>query len=146
MSDFLVLQFPAYLSIDTTGSNCYDQFFNFKNNYMKKYVLIFLLLAGCAAINQVSEVDINENFPHDEIQKIAVIMFETPKEEKKGGWAISKTSISPDAEEILASMTARELAKWGRYIVVNRKALKRELKLKKLREEDYLHTQNFLDL
>ena len=113
---------------------------------MKKYVLVFLLLSSCAAINQVSEVNFNENFPHDEIQKIAVIMFETPKEEKKVGWAKSKTSISPDAEEILASMTARELAKWGRYIVVNRKALKRELKLKNLREEDYLHTQNFFDL
>ena len=99
---------------------------------MKKYVLAFLLLSSCAAINQVTEVDIDENFPHDEIQKIAVILFETPKEEKKGGWAISKTSISPDAKEILPSMTARELAKWGRYIVVNRKALKRELKLKRL--------------
>ncbi|MBT3880181.1 MAG: hypothetical protein HON76_20235 [Candidatus Scalindua sp.] len=113
---------------------------------MKRYVLVFLLLSSCAAINQVSEVDINENFPHDEIQKIAVIMFEIPKEEKKGSWAISKTSISPDAEEILPSMTARELAKWGRYIVVDRKTLKRELKLKKLREEDFLHTQNYLNL
>jgi len=113
---------------------------------MKKYLLVFLLLSSCAAINQVSEVDINENFPHDEIQKIAVLMFETAKEEKKGSLATSKTSISPDAEEILASMTARELAKWGRYIVVNRKALKRELKLRNLKEEDYLHTQNYLDL
>ncbi len=143
---FNPIVFPAYLSIDTTGVNCYDQFFNFENNYMKKYVLIFLLLAGCAAINQVSEVDINENFPHGEIQKIAVIMFETPEEEKKGGWAISKTSISPDAGEILASMTARELAKWGRYIVINRKALERELKLKNLKEEDFLNAQNYLDL
>ena len=113
---------------------------------MKKYAVLFLLLSSCAAINQVSEVDINENFPHDEIQKIAVIMFETSEDEKKGSWAISKTSISPDAGEILASMTARELAKWGRYIVVNRKALKEELKLRNLKEEDFLHTQNYLDL
>ena len=113
---------------------------------MKKYVLAFLLLSSCAAINRVSEVDINENFPHDEIQKIAVIMFEIAEDEKKGGWAISKTSISPDAGKILASMTARELTKWGRYIVVDRKALEGELKLRNLKEEDFLHTQNYLDL
>ena len=113
---------------------------------MKKYVLAFLLLSSCAAINRVSEVDINENFPHDEIQKIAVIMFEIAEDEKKGGWAISKTSISPDAGKILASMTARELRKWGRYIVVDRKTLEGELKLRNLKEEDFLHTQNYLDL
>ncbi len=113
---------------------------------MKKYAVLFLLLSSCAAINQVSEVDINENFPHNEIQKITVIMFETHEDEKKGSWAISKTSISPDAGEVLASMTARELAKWGRYIVVNRKALEEELKLRNLKEEDFLHTQNYLDL
>jgi curli biogenesis system outer membrane secretion channel CsgG len=113
---------------------------------MKKYVLAFLLLSSCAAINRVSEVDINENFPHDEIQKIAVIMFEIAEDKKKGGWAISKTSISPDAGKILASMTARELTKWGRYIVVDRKTLEGELKLRNLKEEDFLHTQNYLDL
>ncbi len=113
---------------------------------MKKYAVLFLLLSSCAAINRVSDVDINENFPHDEIQKITVIMFETLEDEKKGSWAISKTSISPDAGEILASMTARELARWGRYIVVNRKALEKELKLRNLKEEDFLHTQNYLDL
>ena len=113
---------------------------------MKKYVLAFLLLSSCAAINRVSEVDINENFPHDEIQKIAVIMFEITEDEKKGSWAISKTSISPDAGKILASMTTRELTKWGRYIVVDRKALEEELKLRNLKEEDFLHTQNYLDL
>jgi len=113
---------------------------------MKKYVLAFLLLSSCAAINRVSEVDINENFPHDEIQKIAVIMFEIAEDEKKGGWVISKTSISPDAGKILASMTARELTKWGRYIVVDRKTLEGELKLRNLKEEDFLHTQNYLDL
>jgi curli biogenesis system outer membrane secretion channel CsgG len=113
---------------------------------MKKYVLAFLLLSSCAAINRVSEVDINENFPHDEIQKIAVIMFEIAEDEKKGGWAISKTSISPDAGKILASMTARELTKWGRYIVVDRKTLEGELKLRNLKEEDFLLTQDYLDL
>ncbi len=113
---------------------------------MKKYAILFLLLSSCAAINKVSEVDINENFPHDEIQKIAVIMFETPEDEKKRTMFSSKTSIDPDAGAILASMTARELAKWGKYVVVNRKAVEEELKLKNLKEEDFLHTQNYLNL
>ena len=113
---------------------------------MKKYVVLFLLLSSCAAINKVSEVDINENFPHDEIQIIAVIMFETPVDEKKSSMFSSKTSIAPDAGAILASMTARELAKWGKYVVVNRQAVEEELKLKNLKEEDFLHTQNYLNL
>ncbi len=113
---------------------------------MKKYALLFLLLSSCAAINKVSEIEINKNFPHDEIQKVAVIMFETLAEEKKGHIFSSKTSISPDAGAILASMTARELAKWGKYVVVNRKAVKEGLKLNNLKEEDFLHTQNYLGL
>ena len=113
---------------------------------MKKYAVLFLLLSSCAAINKVSEVDINENFPHDEIQIIAVIMFETPVDEKKSSMFSSKTSIAPDAGAILASMTARELAKWGKYVVVNRQAVEEELKLKNLKEEDFLHTQNYLNL
>jgi curli biogenesis system outer membrane secretion channel CsgG len=112
---------------------------------MKKYAILFLLLSSCAAINKVSEVDINENFPHDEIQIIAVIMFETTVDEKKSTRFTSKTSIDPNAGAILASMTARELAKWGKYVVVNRKAVEEELKLKKLKE-DLLHTQNYLNL
>jgi len=113
---------------------------------MKKCAVLFLLLSGCAAMNKVSEVDINENFPHDEIHKIAVMMFETSVDEKKRTMFASKTSIAPDAGAILASMTARELAKWGKYVVVNRKAVEEELKLKKLKEEDFLHTQNYLSL
>ncbi len=113
---------------------------------MKKYVILFLLLSSCVAIDKVFEVDINENFPHDEIQKIAVIMFETHADEKKRTKRSQKISIAPDAGVILASMTARELTKWGKYVVVNRKALKEELKLKNLREEDFLQTQNYLNL
>jgi len=113
---------------------------------MKKYVLVFLLLASCAAINKVSDVDINEDFPHDEIQKIAVIMFETPVDEKKRIWFTSKTSIAPDAGTILASITARELAKLGKYVVVNRKAVEEDLKSKNLKVEDFLQTQNYMDL
>lgn len=113
---------------------------------MKKYIVLFLLLSSCAAINKVSEVVINEKFPHDEIQKIAVITFDTSVDEKKRTMFSSKTSIAPDAGAILASMTARELAKWGKYVVVNRKAVEEELKLKQLKEEDFLHTQNYLNL
>ena len=113
---------------------------------MKKYAVLFLLLTSCAAIDAVSKVDINENFPHDEIQKIAVIMFETSVDEKKGTTFFSKSSIDPNAGAILASMTARELAKMGKYIVVNRKAVEEELKLKKLKKEDLLHSQNYLNL
>lgn len=113
---------------------------------MKRYAILFLLLSSCAAINKVSEIDINENFPHDEIQKVAVIMFETIVDEKKRTVFSSKTSIAPDAGAILASMTARELAKSGKYVVVNRKAVEEELKLKNLKEEDFLQTQNYLSL
>ena len=113
---------------------------------MKKYAVLFLLLSSCAAVGTASKVDINENFPHDEIQKIAVIMFETSVDEKKGTSLFSKTSIDPNAGAILASMTARELTKWGKYVVVNRKAVEEELKFKKLKEEDLLQTQNYLNL
>ena len=113
---------------------------------MKKYAILFLLLSSCAITENIPEIEINESFPHNEIQKIAVIMFETPVYEKKGTKLISKTSIAPDAGEILANMTARELAKWGKYVVVSRKALEEELELKNLREEDFLHTENYSSL
>ncbi|MBC8549353.1 MAG: DUF799 family lipoprotein [Candidatus Brocadiales bacterium] len=113
---------------------------------MKKYAVLFLLLSSCAAVGTASKVDINENFPHDEIQKIAVIMFETSADVGKRNILSSKMSIDPNAGEILASMTARELAKWGKYVVVDRKAVEEELKFKKLKEEDLLQTQNYLNL
>ncbi len=116
---------------------------------MKKYavlVLSFLLLSGCASINAVSKVEIAENFPHDEIQRIAVIMFETTVDTKKESQIFSKTSIVPNAGAILASITARKLEQWGKYVVVNRKAVVEELKFKKLKEEDFLHSQNYLNL
>lgn len=114
---------------------------------MKKYAVLFLLLSSCAAINNVTDVDINENFPHVEIQKIAVTMFEIPVDgKKKTKFSSKKTSIAPDAGKILADITARELAKWNKYVVLNRKALEEELKRKNLKEEDFLHAQNYQDL
>ncbi len=113
---------------------------------MKKYALLFLLLSSCATVGTVSKIDINENFPHDEIQKVAVIMFEAPVDKKKGNILAPKASIDPNAGAILSSMTARELTKWGKYVVINRKAVEEELKFKKLKEEDLLQAQNYLNL
>ncbi len=116
---------------------------------MKKYVILFLLLSSCSSVNMLSKVDVNKDFPHDEIQKIAVIMFEMPVDEKKDSilsTLSAKTTIDADAGAILASLTARELEKWGKYLVVNRKAVEEELRLKKLKKEDLLHTQNYLNL
>ncbi len=111
---------------------------------MKKFAVLFLLLSSCATINKVSEVDINENFPHNEIQKIAIIMFEVPDKKKdKFG---SKTVTIQDAGAILANITALELEKWGKYVVINRKALKEELELKNLREKDFLRTKDYSSL
>jgi len=110
---------------------------------MKKYVVLLLLLSGCAS---GSNININENFPHNEIQKIAVIMFEAPIDVKKGNMLSEKVLLDANAGAILSSLTARELEKWGRYVVVNRRAVEEELKLKKLKKEDLLHTQNYLNL
>ncbi|MHC4268013.1 MAG: GNA1162 family protein [Planctomycetota bacterium] len=111
---------------------------------MKKFAILFLLLSSCASINKVSEVTINENFPHNEIQRIAVIMFEVPDKEKDG-FGSKKVTIQ-DAGAILANVTAIELEKWGKYVVVSRKALKEELKLKDLREKDFLRTEDYSSL
>ncbi len=116
---------------------------------MKKYAIFFLLLSSCASVNMATKVDVNKDFPHEEIQKIAVIMFETSVDEKEDSMLSglsAKTVMDAKAGTILASMTARELAKWGKYIVVNRKAVEEVLKLKKLKKEDLLYTQNYLNL
>ncbi len=110
---------------------------------MKKFAVLFLLLSSCATINKVSEVNVNNNFPHDEIQKVAVIMFEVLDKEDKFG---SKTVTLKGAGATLADITAVELEKWGKYVVVNRKALKESLKSKNLREKDFLKTGNYLNL
>ncbi len=113
---------------------------------MKKYAILFLLLSGCVTIENISETEINENFAHNEIQKIAVIMFETPTDDKGDTGHDSKSIIDPNAGAVLADMTARELVKWGKYAVVDRKALEEELGLKNLREEDFLHTGDYSSL
>ncbi len=111
---------------------------------MKKYALLFLLLSSCATFNNISEVNINEQFPHGEIQKIAVIMFEVSDKNKDGFG--SKAVTVQDSGTILANATAIELEKWGKYMLINRTALKEELKLKKLREKDFLRTKDYSTL
>ncbi len=116
---------------------------------MKKYTVLLLLLSGCATIGIVSEVNINRDFPHHEIQRIAVLIFETSwqdqdKEETNSGF--SKTIVSPDAGTVLADIIARELAKWGRYVVLDRSTLEKELKLVNLSEGDTLHSEDYLSL
>ena len=113
---------------------------------MKKYAILFLLLSSCVIIENISESEINKNFPHNEIQRIAVMMFETSIDDKGNSRHNSKSVIDPSAGAILADMFASELMKWGKYVVVDRKALEEELELKNLREEDFLHTGNYSSL
>jgi len=111
---------------------------------MKKFAALLLLLSSCATINKTYEVDINKNFPHNEIQKIAVIKFDVlDKEKDKLG---TKKVTVQDAGTDLANITAIELEKWGKYVVVNRQALKEELKVKNLREKDFLQTEDYSSL
>jgi hypothetical protein len=116
---------------------------------MKKYAVLFLLLSGCATIGTVSEVNLNRDFPHHEIQKIAVLILETSwqdQDKEKTSFGLSSTIVSPDAGTILANIIARELAKWGRYVVLDRRALKEELKLINLNEKNILHSEDYLSL
>jgi len=116
---------------------------------MKKYAVLFLLFSGCATIGTVSEVNLNKDFPHHEIQKIAVLILETSwqnQDKEKTNFGLSNTIASPDAGTILADIIARELAKWGRYVVLDRRALEEELELINLSEENILHSEDYLNL
>ena len=113
---------------------------------MKKYAILFLFLSSCVTITHITETAINESFPHNEIQKIAVIVFETSVEVSGDSKHKSKSIADPSAGAILADMTATELIKWGKYVVVNRKALEEYLKSKNLREEEFLQTGNYSSL
>ena len=114
---------------------------------MKKYAILFLLFSGCATIGTVSEVNLNKDFPHHEIQKIAVLILETSWQDKeKANFGLSNTIASPDAGTILADIIARELVNWGRYVVLDRRALEEELELINLNEENILHSEDYLSL
>ena len=116
---------------------------------MKKYAVLFLLFSGCATIGTVSEVNLNKDFPHHEIQKIAVLILETSwqnQDKEKTNFGLSNAIASPDAGTILADIIAKELAKWGRYVVLDRRALKEELELINLNEKNILHSEDYLSL
>jgi len=116
---------------------------------MKKYAVLFLLFSGCATIGTVSEVNLNKDFPHHEIQKIAVLILETSwqdQNKEKANFGLSNTIASPDAGTILADIIARELVNWGRYVVLDRRALEEELELINLNEENILHSEDYLSL
>ncbi len=116
---------------------------------MKKYAVLFLLFSGCATIGTVSEVNLNKDFPHHEIQKIAVLILETSwqdQDKEKTNFGLSNTIASPDAGTILADIIARELVNWGRYVVLDRRALEEELELINLNEENILHSEDYLSL
>ncbi len=116
---------------------------------MKKYAILFLLFSGCATIGTVSEVNLNKDFPHHEIQKIAVLILETSwqnQDKEKTNFGLSNAIASPDAGTILADIIAKELAKWGRYVVLDRRALEEELELINLNEKNILHSEDYLNL
>lgn len=116
---------------------------------MKKYAVLFLLFSGCATIGTVSEVNLNKDFPHHEIQKIAVLILETSwqdQDKEKTNFGLSNTIASPDAGTILADIIARELVNWGRYVVLDRRALEEELELINLNEKNILHSEDYLSL
>jgi hypothetical protein len=110
---------------------------------MKKYAILFLLLTGCAAIGKNFEVNVNNDFPHNEVQKIAIVTFETSlKEEGTTGYVFKSVSVEK-VKTIFTGIMARELRKWERFAILEGKALEEELELKNLRKEDYLHTENY---
>jgi hypothetical protein len=113
---------------------------------MKKYAILFLFLTGCVTTGESLEVNVNNDFPHNEVQKIAIVTFETSlKEEGTTGHIFKSVSIGK-VKTIFTDIMARELRKWERFAILEGKALEEELELKNLREEDFLHTENYSSL
>jgi len=113
---------------------------------MKKYAILLLLLTGCAATGKSLEVNVNNAFPHNEVQKIAIVIFETSLEKKGTTGHIFKSVSLGKAKTIFRDIMARELRKWERFAILEGETLKEELELKNLREEDFLHTGNYPSL
>lgn len=108
--------------------------------------MLFLLLSSCA-MTKKAEVNLDRDFPHHEIQKIAVLMFETTWQNKsKTKLAFSKSIVNPNAGIVLTKIISKELAKWGRYVVLDRRALEEGLKLMNLNNKDFLQKGDYLNL
>ena len=115
---------------------------------MKRFALLLLFVAGCATMGSIAEVDIDKEFPHNEIQKVVVLKFEATRqdEEEEDKSVFSRSFETADAGNVLANIVVRELGKWGKYIVLDRRAFKEGLKLVGISEEDILHKENYLEM
>ncbi len=112
---------------------------------MKKYTILFLflLLSGCATISKNLEVDVNNDFPHNEVQKIAIVTFETSLKKEGTTGLIFKSSSVEKVKTVFTGIMARELRRWERFAILEGKTLEEELESKNLSEEDFLHTENY---
>ena len=112
---------------------------------MKKYTILFLflLLSGCATISKNLEVDVNNDFPHNEVQKIAIVTFETSLKKEGTTGRIFKSSSVEKVKTVFTGIMARELRRWERFAILEGKTLEEELESKNLSEEDFLHTENY---
>ena len=112
---------------------------------MKKYTILFLflLLSGCATISKNLEVDVNNDFPHNEVQKIAIVTFETSLKKEGTTGLIFKSSSVEKVKTVFTGIMARELRRWERFAILEGKILEEELESKNFSEEDFLKTENY---
>ncbi|MBS1257034.1 MAG: hypothetical protein MAG551_00069 [Candidatus Scalindua arabica] len=113
---------------------------------MKKYAILFLFLSGCATIGKTLEVDVNNDFPHNEVQKIAIVAFETSLAEEGTTGIVFKSSSVENVKTVFTGIMARELRKWERFAILEGKTLEKELESKNLGEDDFLKTENYSSL
>ena len=116
---------------------------------MKKYIAMFviLLLTGCTTVEKVHDVNVDNDFPQQDIQKVVVVAFEVRSQDKdKTAHSFSKSIVSLNAGTTLSGIVARELTKWGRYVVLDTNAFREGLRLMDLKEADILRNENFLEL
>ncbi len=114
---------------------------------MKRCLLLFLLLSSCAVLNSGPDLIVNKDFAQQEIQKIAVLLFDTTWDESdESKLDLSKLIAVPDAGSVLANITALQLAKWGRYSVLDRQDLKRQLQSLDIIEEEILLKADYENL
>jgi curli biogenesis system outer membrane secretion channel CsgG len=116
---------------------------------MKNCIALFiiLILTGCTVIEKIHDVNVDNDFPHQEIQKIAVMAFEVHSQDKdKTEHSFSKSIVSLNAGTTLSDIVARELARWGRYVVLDTKAFRESLRLMDLKEKDVLRKEDYSEL
>lgn len=104
---------------------------------MKRYLLLFLFLSSCVTTNSSPDLTVNRDFAQQGIQKIAVVMFDTTWDESdESKLSLSKIIAVPDAGSVLGKIMVSELVKWGRYAVLDRRDLKKQLFSMDVREEE----------